>query len=202
MRKFVEINSVAAVMSDINIDTDAIIPKQFLKTIARSGLGKNLFFERRYLNNSKENPDFILNRKPWNKAKILIAGDNFGCGSSREHAPWALLDFGIECVISCSFADIFFNNSIKNGLLPLVLEKNIIIDLQKLAMAKESMKINLENKKLAVCDKNIDINLEENVRERLLKGLDDIELTMKYENDIRVYEEKQKKINQWKFINE
>ena len=202
MRKFVEINSVAAVMSDINIDTDAIIPKQFLKTIARSGLGKNLFFERRYLNNSKENPDFILNRKPWNKAKILIAGDNFGCGSSREHAPWALLDFGIECVISSSFADIFFNNSIKNGLLPLVLEKNIIIDLQKLAMAKESMKINLENKKLAVCDKNIDINLEENVRERLLKGLDDIELTMKYENDIRVYEEKQKKINQWKFINE
>ena len=202
MRKFVEINSVAAVMSDINIDTDAIIPKQFLKTIARSGLGKNLFFERRYLNNSKENPDFILNRKPWNKAKILIAGDNFGCGSSREHAPWALLDFGIECVISSSFADIFFNNSIKNGLLPLVLEKNIIIDLQKLAMAKESMKINLENKKLAVCDKNIDINLEENVRERLLKGLDDIELTMKYENDIRVYEEKQKKINEWKFINE
>ena len=202
MRKFVEINSVAAVMSDINIDTDAIIPKQFLKTIARSGLGKNLFFERRYLNNSKENPDFILNRKPWNKAKILIAGDNFGCGSSREHAPWALLDFGIECVISSSFADIFFNNSIKNGLLPLVLEKNIIIDLQKFAMAKESMKINLENKKLAVCDKNIDINLEENVRERLLKGLDDIELTMKYENDIRVYEEKQKKINQWKFINE
>ena len=202
MRKFIEINSVAAVMSDINIDTDAIIPKQFLKTIARSGLGKNLFFERRYLNNSKENPDFILNRKPWNKAKILIAGDNFGCGSSREHAPWALLDFGIECVISSSFADIFFNNSIKNGLLPLVLEKNIIIDLQKFAMAKESMKINLENKKLAVCDKNIDINLEENVRERLLKGLDDIELTMKYENDIRVYEEKQKKINQWKFINE
>ena len=202
MRKFVEINSVAAVMSDINIDTDAIIPKQFLKTIARSGLGKNLFFERRYLNNSKENPDFILNRKPWNKAKILIAGDNFGCGSSREHAPWALLDFGIECIISSSFADIFFNNSIKNGLLPLVLEKNIIIDLQKFAMAKESMKINLENKKLAVCDKNIDINLEENVRERLLKGLDDIELTMKYENDIRVYEEKQKKINQWKFINE
>ena len=202
MRKFVEINSVAAVMSDINIDTDAIIPKQFLKTIARSGLGKNLFFERRQLNNSKENPDFILNRKPWNKAKILIAGDNFGCGSSREHAPWALLDFGIECVISSSFADIFFNNSIKNGLLPLVLEKNIIIDLQKFAMAKESMKINLENKKLSVCDKNIDINLEENVRERLLKGLDDIELTMKYENDIRVYEEKQKKINQWKFINE
>ena len=202
MRKFVEINSVAAVMSDINIDTDAIIPKQFLKTIARSGLGKNLFFEKRYLKNGEENPDFVLNRKPWNKAKILIAGDNFGCGSSREHAPWALLDFGIECVISSSFADIFFNNSIKNGLLPLMLEKSIIMDLRKVALAQKVLKISLENKKLFAIDKIIDINLEENVRQRLLKGLDDIDLTMKFENDIKVYEEKQKKINAWKFINE
>ena len=202
MRKFSEVNSVAAVMPDINIDTDAIIPKQFLKTIERAGLGKNLFFDRRYSNNFKKVPSFILNMKPWDRAKILIAGDNFGCGSSREHAPWALLDFGIECIISTSFADIFFNNSIKNGLLPLVLKKEIISTLEKFALNKELIKVSLENKKIYVSDMVIEFELEESIRERLLKGLDDIELTLGFENEIKDYEKKEKKINSWKFINE
>ena len=202
MRKFSEVNSVAAVMPDINIDTDAIIPKQFLKTIERAGLGKNLFFDRRYSNNFKKVPSFILNMKPWDRSKILIAGDNFGCGSSREHAPWALLDFGIECIISTSFADIFFNNSIKNGLLPLVLKKEIISTLEKFALNKELIKVSLENKKIYVSDMVIEFELEESIRERLLKGLDDIELTLGFENEIKDYEKKEKKINSWKFINE
>ncbi len=202
MRKFSEVNSVAAVMPDINIDTDAIIPKQFLKTIERAGLGKNLFFDRRYSNNFKKVPSFILNMKPWDRAKILIAGDNFGCGSSREHAPWALLDFGIECIISTSFADIFFNNSIKNGLLPLVLKKEIISTLEKFALNKELIKVSLENKKIYVSDMVIEFELEKSIRERLLKGLDDIELTLGFENEIKDYEKKEKKINSWKFINE
>ena len=200
MRKFVEINSVAAVMSDINIDTDAIIPKQFLKTIARSGLGKNLFFERRYLNNSKENPDFILNRKPWNKAKILIAGDNFGCGSSREHAPWALLDFGIECVISSSFADIFFNNSVKNGLLLIKLNKNEIQILSELAMKKESFTVDLINQKISVKNSEINFNVDSIIKDRLIHGYDDIEITLKNKQLIVDYENNKNKFHIWKNI--
>ena len=202
MRKFKEIYSVAAVISEINIDTDAIIPKQFLKTIERKGLGKSLFYERRYLNNYKQNPNFILNKEPWTKSKIIIAGDNFGCGSSREHAPWALLDFGIECVIAPSFADIFFNNSIKNGLLPLVLKPEIIAEIEKLAIQKEKIRIILEKNRIIAGDNIIDFEMEEGIRNRLLKGLDDIELTFKYQNEITIYEEKQKQNNKWLFLDD
>ena len=202
MRKFKEIYSVAAVISEINIDTDAIIPKQFLKTIERKGLGKSLFYERRYLNNYKQNPNFILNKEPWTKSKIIIAGDNFGCGSSREHAPWALLDFGIECVIAPSFADIFFNNSIKNGLLPLVLKPEFIAEIEKLAIEKEKIRIILEKNRIIAGDNIIDFDMEEGIKNRLLKGLDDIELTFKYQNEITIYEEKQKQNNQWLFLDD
>lgn len=202
MRKFKEIYSVAAVISEINIDTDAIIPKQFLKTIERKGLGKSLFYERRYLNNYKQNPNFILNKEPWTKSKIIIAGENFGCGSSREHAPWALLDFGIECVIAASFADIFFNNSVKNGLLPLVLKPEIIAEIEKLAIQKEKIRIILEKNRIIAGDNIIDFEMEEGIRNRLLKGLDDIELTFKYQNEIGIYEEKQKQNNQWLFLDD
>ena len=202
MRKFKEIYSVAAVISEINIDTDAIIPKQFLKTIERKGLGKSLFYERRYLNNYKQNPNFILNKEPWTKSKIIIAGENFGCGSSREHAPWALLDFGIECVIAPSFADIFFNNSIKNGLLPLVLKPEFIAEIEKLAIEKEKIRIILEKNRIIAGDNIIDFDMEEGIKNRLLKGLDDIELTFKYQNEITIYEEKQKQNNQWLFLDD
>ena len=140
MKKISDLDSIAAVINEINIDTDDIIPKQFLKTILRSGLGKYLFYNRRYDNNNNEKKDFILNKKPWSDAKILIAGSNFGCGSSREHAPWALLDFGIQCVIAPSFADIFFNNCIKNGVLPLILSKNLIDKLIEHSFNKKKLK--------------------------------------------------------------
>ena len=147
MKKFYELESIAAVINEINIDTDAIIPKQFLKTIERTGLGKFLFYDRRYDNSNNLKKEFILNKVPWNRSKILIAGNNFGCGSSREHAPWALLDFGIKCVIAPAFADIFFNNSIKNGLLPLTLSKPLIISLCEYSMKKKLIKVSLLEKK-------------------------------------------------------
>ena len=155
MKKFIVLEGLAAVLADINIDTDAIIPKQFLKTIEREGLGKSLFYDQRYEVEYEENPEFILNKDPWRNAKIIIAGDNFGCGSSREHAPWALLDFGIECIISTSFADIFYNNSIKNGLLPIILKKDDINVLTDLALKKEKFKINLKEELISVRDINI-----------------------------------------------
>ena len=133
MESFDKINGIAAPMPEINIDTDAIIPKQFLKTIERKGLGKYLFYDRRFDQEGKKNNSFILNRKPWDKSSVIVAGDNFGCGSSREHAPWALLDFGIKCVISSSFADIFYNNSFKNGLLPIVIDKDGLEKLMEFA---------------------------------------------------------------------
>ena len=138
MKQFTELKGIAVAMPDINIDTDAIIPKQFLKTIHREGLGKNLFYDQRYKDAYDQNADFILNKEPWCKSSIIVAGENFGCGSSREHAPWALLDFGIHCIISYSFADIFFNNSIKNGLLPITLDKKNIDMLMKSATNKET----------------------------------------------------------------
>ena len=147
MKKISDLDSIAAVINEINIDTDDIIPKQFLKTIQRSGLGKYLFYNRRYDNKNNQKKDFILNNKPWSDAKILIAGSNFGCGSSREHAPWALLDFGIQCVIAPSFADIFFNNCIKNGVLPLILSKNLIDKLIEHSFNKKKIKVSLVNKK-------------------------------------------------------
>ena len=200
MRKFTILEGLAAVLADINIDTDAIIPKQFLKTIEREGLGKSLFYDQRYELEYKENPEFILNKNPWRNAKIIIAGDNFGCGSSREHAPWALLDFGIECIISTSFADIFYNNSIKNGLLPIILKKNDINVLTDLAFKKEMFTINLKEELISVRDLNISFNIDKIVKNRLINGYDDIELTLKNENLIKRYERNKNKFFDWKYI--
>jgi len=200
MKKFIILEGLTAVLSDINIDTDAIIPKQFLKTIEREGLGKSLFYDQRYEVEYEENPEFILNKDPWRNAKIIIAGDNFGCGSSREHAPWALLDFGIECIISTSFADIFYNNSIKNGLLPIILKKNDIDVLTDLAIKKEMLTINLKEELISVRDINISFNIDKIVKNRLINGYDDIELTLKNENLIKRYERNKNKFFDWKYI--
>ena len=200
MRKFTILEGLAAVLADINIDTDAIIPKQFLKTIEREGLGKSLFYDQRYEVEYKENPEFILNKDPWRNSKIIIAGDNFGCGSSREHAPWALLDFGIECIISTSFADIFYNNSIKNGLLPIILKKDDINVLSDLEIKKEIFTINLKEELISVKDLNISFNIDKIVKNRLINGYDDIELTLKNENLIKQYEKNKNKFFDWKYI--
>ena len=200
MKKFIVLEGLAAVLADINIDTDAIIPKQFLKTIEREGLGKSLFYDQRYEVEYKENPQFILNKDPWRNAKVIIAGDNFGCGSSREHAPWALLDFGIECIISTSFADIFYNNSIKNGLLPIILKKDDINVLTDLALKKEIFTINLKEELILVRDININFNIDKIVKNRLINGYDDIELTLKNEKLIKQYERNKNKFFDWKYI--
>ena len=200
MKEFTELKGIAAAMPDINIDTDAIIPKQFLKTIHREGLGKNLFYDQRYKDAYNENSDFILNQEPWCKSNILIAGENFGCGSSREHAPWALLDFGIHCIISYSFADIFFNNSIKNGLLPITLEKKNIDILMKFARNKEIFIINLIDEKIMVKDISIKFEVDTVVKDRLVNGYDDIEITLKNKKKITDYENNKNKFHSWKNI--
>tara|TARA_E500000178_G_C17031995_1_gene761069 strand:- start:2624 stop:3238 length:615 start_codon:yes stop_codon:yes gene_type:complete len=200
MKKFQTLQGIAAVLSDINIDTDAIIPKQFLKTIHREGLGKNLFYEKRYLQNYDEDSNFILNKDIWRESKIIIAGDNFGCGSSREHAPWALLDFGIECIISTSFADIFFNNSLKNGLLLIKLEKKIIDDLMYLAKNKELFSVDLVNQNINVKDSFFKFEIDQVIKNRLLNGYDDIEITLKNKDLIKVYETNTNKFHNWKYI--
>tara|TARA_B100001989_G_scaffold50401_3_gene32624 strand:- start:959 stop:1579 length:621 start_codon:yes stop_codon:yes gene_type:complete len=200
MQKFYDLKSVAAVINEINIDTDAIIPKQFLKTIERTGLGKFLFFDRRYDSSNNIKKDFILNKVPWNKARILIAGNNFGCGSSREHAPWALLDFGIKCIIAPSFADIFFNNSIKNGLLPLTLPMSSIEVLCAHALEKKLIKVSLLEKKIFYDNIILDFNISDEVRERLLNGYDDIELTLQKKDMIEFYEKKNLLESSWRII--
>ena len=200
MQKFYDLESVAAVINEINIDTDAIIPKQFLKTIERTGLGKFLFFDRRYDSSNNIKTDFILNKAPWNNTRILIAGNNFGCGSSREHAPWALLDFGIKCVIAPSFADIFFNNSIKNGLLPLTLPKSSIEVLSAHALEKKLIKVSLLEKKIFYDNLILDFNISDDVRERLLNGYDDIELTLQKKDMIEFYEKKNLLESSWRII--
>ena len=200
MKKISDLDSIAAVINEINIDTDDIIPKQFLKTILRSGLGKYLFYNRRYDNNNNQKKDLILNKKPWTDAKILIAGSNFGCGSSREHAPWALLDFGIQCVIAPSFADIFFNNCIKNGVLPLVLSKNLIDKLIEHSFNKKKIKVSLVNKEVYYDNLAFDFKISENIRERLLNGYDDIELTLKKSREIKLYETRNYSKQSWKLV--
>ncbi len=200
MKKFKTLKGNAAVLSDINIDTDAIIPKQFLKTIERVGLGKNLFYDQRYEKKYEEKPEFILNKEPWRSAKIIIAGDNFGCGSSREHAPWALLDFGIECIIATSFADIFYNNSIKNGLLPIKLKKAEISLLTEVALKKEILTINLKENFILSREININFNIDKIIKDRLINGYDDIALTLKSETLIKKYEEDKTKFFDWKHI--
>ena len=200
MKKFQTLQGIAAVLPDINIDTDAIIPKQFLKTIHREGLGKNLFYEKRYLQNYDEDSNFILNKDIWRESKIIIAGDNFGCGSSREHAPWALLDFGIECIISTSFADIFFNNSLKNGLLLIKLEKKIIDILMYLAKNKELFSVDLVNQSINVKDSFFKFEIDQVIKNRLLNGYDDIEITLKNKDLIKAYETNTNKFQDWKYI--
>ena len=195
MQKFETLTGVAAPLNIVNIDTDMIIPKQFLKTIKRTGLGKSLFFEMRYDEQGRENPDFVLNKPAYRKSEILIAGDNFGCGSSREHAPWALLDFGIRCVISTSFADIFFNNCFKNGILPIRVSPE---EMEKLFEDAErgsnaTITVDLEKQEITGPDGGtIRFDVDPFRKHCLLNGLDDIGLTMQKGERIDAYEAKLK----------
>ena len=191
MEKFTKISGVAAPLPLVNIDTDMIIPKQFLKTIKRSGLGKNLFDEMRFDRDGKENPDFVLNKPQYRQAQILVAGDNFGCGSSREHAPWALLDFGIRAVISTSYADIFYNNCFKNGILPIVLPPEAVAVLMKDAEkgANARIEVDLENQTVTASDgEAFHFEIDAFKKHCLLNGLDDIGLTMEKAASIDTFE--------------
>ena len=202
MQKFNTLKSIPAYLPIVNIDTDMIIPKQFLKTIKRTGLGKNLFFEMRYDDNGKEINDFVLNQEPFNNSKILIAGNNFGCGSSREHAPWALSDFGIKCIISTSFADIFYNNCFKNGILPIKISEDKILELAEYSKRKEQIEVNLERQEIIFGNKTINFQLDDFKKKCLLEGLDDIALSMKKISDIDNFEKKLNKKKPWIFNNE
>jgi 3-isopropylmalate/(R)-2-methylmalate dehydratase small subunit len=197
MEKFNTLKSIPAHMPILNIDTDMIIPKQFLKTIKRTGLGKNLFYEMRY--DEKDNPikDFILNKKPFNESKILLAGKNFGCGSSREHAPWALLDFGIKCVIAPSFADIFYNNCFKNGILPITLDEKNIQELADYSKREQDIEIKLESQEILYGNKVVKFDLDSFKKKCLLEGLDDIALSLKKSVSIESYEKKIKNSKPW-----
>ena len=199
MQKFKTIKSIPAYLPIVNIDTDMIIPKQFLKTIKRTGLGKNLFYEMRY--NEKGTPinDFILNTSPFNNSKILIAGKNFGCGSSREHAPWALLDFGITCVISSSYADIFYNNCFKNGILPIVLPEAKIKELSEYSKRKEEIIVNLEEQKITFGNNEIDFEIDQFKKKCLIEGLDDIALSLEKNPKITEFEKKLSSNRPWIF---
>ena len=200
MDKFNKLTGVAAPMNMINIDTDMIIPKNFLKTIKRSGLGKNLFDEMRYDRDGNENPDFVLNKPAYRNAQILVAGDNFGCGSSREHAPWALLDFGIRCVISTSFADIFYNNCFKNGILPIKVSKEDLAELMDDAErgANATLSIDLESQTISGPDGGeVSFEIDAFKKHLLLNGLDDVGLTMQKGDKVDSYEEKQKASQPW-----
>lgn len=200
MEKFTTLTGVAAPLDMINVDTDKIIPKQFLKTIKRTGLGKSLFFEMRYDDDGKERPDFVLNKPAYRAAKILVAGDNFGCGSSREHAPWALLDFGIRCVISTSFADIFYNNCFKNGILPIKVPKEDLDKLMDDAQrgANATLTVDLTKQEIRGPDGGcVTFELDPFRKQCLLEGLDDIGLTLKKADTIAAFEDKQKLTQPW-----
>ena len=190
MEKFTKIKSIPAYLSLQNIDTDMIIPKQFLKTIKRTGLGKSLFYEMRYDEQGKSIKDFTLNNEPYNKSKILLAGKNFGCGSSREHAPWALSDFGIKCVISSSFADIFYNNCFKNGILPVKIDEQSVLELAEYSKRKEEIDVNLENQEIKFGNKSIKFDVDAFKKKCLIEGLDDIGLSMEKVNYIDNFEKK------------
>ncbi len=200
MEKFEKLSGVAAPMPLVNIDTDMIIPKVFLKTIKRSGLGVNLFDEMRYDREGNEKTEFVLNKAQYREAKILVAGDNFGCGSSREHAPWAIADFGIKCVISTSFADIFFNNCFKNGILPVVLPQDQVKVLMSDAEkgANSIIEVDLEKQTIASSDGEVfTFHVDPFKKHCLLNGLDDIGLTMEKETDITAYEAKASQLFPW-----
>ncbi len=199
MNKFISLKGIPAYLPMTNIDTDMIIPKQFLKTIKRTGLGKNLFYEMRYDNSGKEIKDFILNQDPFNKSKILISGKNFGCGSSREHAPWALLDFGITCVISSSYADIFYNNCFKNGILPIKITEEEIKEISDYSKRKEEISINLPDQKIVFGNKEIPFKIDPFKKKCLIEGLDDIALSLEKSEKISSYENKLKINKPWIF---
>jgi 3-isopropylmalate/(R)-2-methylmalate dehydratase small subunit len=199
MQKFNKLKSIPAYLPIVNIDTDMIIPKQFLKTIKRTGLGKNLFFEMRYDNDGKEIKDFILNNKPFTDSKILITGNNFGCGSSREHAPWALLDFGITCVISSSYADIFYSNCFKNGILPIILQEEKIKELSEYSSRKEEISINLSDQKITYGNNEIRFDIDPFKKKCLLEGLDDIALSLEKSTKMDLFEKKLKETKPWIF---
>tara|TARA_B100000945_G_scaffold298921_1_gene279141 strand:- start:80 stop:706 length:627 start_codon:yes stop_codon:yes gene_type:complete len=201
MEKFKKIESNAIPLPMVNVDTDMIIPKQFLKTIKRTGLGKNLFYELRYDEKDAPIDSFVLNQDKYKDSQILITGKNFGCGSSREHAPWSILDYGIKCIIASSFADIFYNNCFKNGILPIKLDESEVTKLQKAAENSLSFTIDLENQKISYFDKNINhevsFELDKAKKTSLLEGLDDIGLTLAKVNHISDFENKQMSRTPW-----
>ena len=197
MQKFSTLKSIPAYLPIVNIDTDMIIPKQFLKTIKRTGLGKNLFFEMRYDDSGNKIGDFILNKDPFTNSKILIAGKNFGCGSSREHAPWALLDFGITCVISSSFADIFYSNCFKNGILPIIVDEEKIKELSEYANRKEEISVDLKEEKIVYGNNEIKFKIDSFKKKCLLEGLDDIALSLNKSDKIKSFEQKLKSSKPW-----
>ena len=199
MKKFNSLRSIPAYLPIANIDTDMIIPKQFLKTIKRTGLGKSLFFDMRYDDNGNEIKDFTLNQEPYNKSKILLAGKNFGCGSSREHAPWSLLDFGITCIISSSYADIFYNNCFKNGILPIVLEENKIKELSEYSKRKEEIAIDLEKETIIFGNNEIKFEIDAFKKKCFLEGLDDIALSLEKSEKIVSFENELKNKKPWIF---
>ena len=199
MQKFNKLKSIHAYLPIVNIDTDMIIPKQFLKTIKRTGLGKNLFFEMRYDDQENEIKDFVLNQKPFNETKILITGKNFGCGSSREHAPWALLDFGITCVISSSYADIFYNNCFKNGILPIKIDEEKIKQISEYSLRKEEIKVDLNEQKIIFGNNEIKFDLDPFKKKCLIEGLDDIALSLEKSEKIVSFEKKLKISKPWMF---
>ena len=199
MQKFNTLKSIPAYLPIVNIDTDMIIPKQFLKTIKRTGLGKNLFFEMRYDDKGNIIKEFILNQDPFNKSKILIAGKNFGCGSSREHAPWALLDFGITCVISSSYADIFYNNCFKNGILPIILDDEKIKQISEYSNRKEEIEIDLNNQKIIFGNNELSFDVDSFKKKCLLEGLDDIALSLEKTDKIISFEKNLKNSKPWIF---
>ena len=202
MEKFSNLKSIPSYLSLQNIDTDMIIPKQFLKTIKRTGLGKSLFYEMRYDENGKIINDFILNKEPYNKSKILLAGKNFGCGSSREHAPWALSDFGIKSIISSSFADIFYNNCFKNGILPIKIDDKVVLELAEYSKRKEEIEINLEKQEIKYGNKVINFKIDAFKKKCLIEGLDDIALSMEKISQIDNFEKKLIKNKPWLLKND
>ena len=197
MEKFKTLNSIPAILNISNVDTDMIIPKQFLKTIKRTGLGKSLFYELRFDENNIKTGDFILDTEPYKNSKILITGKNFGCGSSREHAPWALLDFGIRSVISESFADIFYNNCFKNGILPITLAKSEIDEIAEYSKRKEEIEIDLSEEKIKFGNKEIKFKIEKFKKKCLIEGLDDIAISLNKSEQIQIYENKIKNSKPW-----
>ena len=202
MEKFTNLKSIPSYLSLQNIDTDMIIPKQFLKTIKRTGLGKSLFYEMRYDENGKVIEDFILNKEPYNKSKILLAGKNFGCGSSREHAPWALSDFGIKCVISSSFADIFYNNCFKNGILPIKIEDQAVGELSEYSKRKEEIEIDLEKQEIKYGNKVKKFEVDSFKKKCLIEGLDDIALSLEKTSQIDNFEKNIKENSPWLLKND